>query len=90
MSVPEGVIFDLDQTLVDSSIAEAERKCRNWRGVYELIPKFKIYDGIFETIEFIKNQNIQICILTSSPSVYCEKCSTSSNCPMTKKFVIRY
>ena len=25
MSVPEGVIFDLDQTLVDSSIAEAER-----------------------------------------------------------------
>ena len=73
MSVPKGVIFDLDQTLVDSSIAEAERKSRNWKGVYKLIPQFKIYEGILETIESIKNQNIQICILTSSPSVYCEK-----------------
>ena len=41
MSVPIGVIFDLDQTLIDSSIAETERKRRNWKGVYELIPKFK-------------------------------------------------
>ncbi|MGC4020983.1 MAG: NIF family HAD-type phosphatase [Cyclobacteriaceae bacterium] len=68
-----GVIFDLDQTLIDSKIAEKERKNGNWKTVYSLIPKFKVYDGIKETIHFLKDREIQIAIVSTSPRSYCQK-----------------
>lgn len=68
-----GIIFDLDQTLIDSSIAENYRKSRNWKSVYSTIPEFSVYEGIMEAIDYIKEKQIPICIVTSSPSVYCTK-----------------
>ena len=41
--VKTGLIFDLDMTLVDSSIAETARKNRRWGDVYNLIPQFTLY-----------------------------------------------
>src|SRR6267154_2831994 len=72
-----GVIFDLDQTLIDSKIAENERKNRNWKVVYSLIPKFKVYKGINEVIQFLKEREIQISIVSTSPRLYCEKTLSS-------------
>ena len=34
-----GVIFDLDQTIIDSRIAYEERRAGNWKNVYDLIPQ---------------------------------------------------
>ena len=36
----KGIIFDLDQTLVDSNIAKSYRSARDWNIVYSLISKF--------------------------------------------------
>mgnify|MGYP001456981473 FL=1 len=41
----KGIIFDLDQTLVDSNIAKSYRSARNWNTVYSLIPKFVLYEA---------------------------------------------
>jgi len=68
-----GLIFDLDQTLIDSSISECFRKTRDWAKVYTLIPSFKIYPGIIEAIHEFKNIGFEICVVTSSPRPYCLK-----------------
>lgn len=68
-----GVIFDLDQTLIDSSIAEAYRKSRQWKSVYSLIPQFTQYNGVDEALLFLHENNIPVCIVTSSISDYCNK-----------------
>ena len=68
-----GLIFDLDLTLVDSSIAEKYRKTGDWRKVYQLIEKFTIYDGIYDLLTFAERLKVPIVIVTSSPSNYCQK-----------------
>ena len=65
----KGVIFDLDQTLVDSSIAEAYRG-KNWAKVNELIPQFVFYDGFKQVLDFIKLNDIKIAIVSTAVSNY--------------------
>jgi phosphoglycolate phosphatase len=71
--VKKAVIFDLDQTLVDSRISSNHRKSRDWQTVYSLIPKFKIYDGFFDVFKYFRENNIQVAIVTTSPAVYAQK-----------------
>ncbi|PWV55527.1 HAD family hydrolase [Chitinophaga sp. S165] len=74
-----GVIFDLDQTIVDSSIAEHLRRQGNWGSVYPLIPKFALYPGIHEAFAYLRQKQIPVAIVTSSPSIYCGKVTSHFN-----------
>lgn len=65
------LIFDLDQTLIDSSVAEAHRQRREWGTVYGLIPQMKTYDGITEVIDYVRGNGGKIAVVTSAPGVYC-------------------
>lgn len=67
-----GIIFDLDQTLVDSSLAEIYRG-KNWRLAFDQIPNFTYYPGLQDIFDFIAERNIQTCIVTNSISSYCAK-----------------
>lgn len=67
------IIFDLDQTLIDSSSAEMYRKARNWQVVYSMIPKFVMYTGIREVLDEITSRGIKVCIITTSPGAYARK-----------------
>jgi HAD superfamily hydrolase (TIGR01549 family) len=78
-----GIILDLDQTLVNSSIAAALRKGRKWSEVYDLIPKFEVYDGLQELFEFTDKNKIKVAIVTTSPSGYCKKVVTHFGFPIT-------
>ena len=71
-----GLIFDLDQTLVDSRPAEQYRTSRNWSMVYSKIPSFELYEGIRELLQKLSSKSIPISIVTSSPSTYCSKVLT--------------
>lgn len=66
-----GVIFDLDLTLIDSSIAEPLRRQRAWNNVYPLIAKFKVYPGIHELLAELRTWRVPCAIVTSSPRPYC-------------------
>lgn len=68
-----GVIFDLDQTIIDSRIAQAERTNRNWNSVYELIPSMRPYKDIVNLIHELLKQGIEVAVVTSSPRPYCER-----------------
>ena len=48
----KGIIFDLDQTLVDSNVAKPYRSAHNWSIVYSLIPKFILYTVIVSLLLF--------------------------------------
>ena len=67
------VIFDLDQTLVDTRIAEIDRDNRSWPNAYSKIPQMKVYDGIKDVLWFLDQNKITYSVLTSSPGIYCKK-----------------
>jgi HAD superfamily hydrolase (TIGR01549 family) len=74
--------FRLDQTIVDSSIAEKQRSIRQWNEVYSLIPRFQLYEGIKELISELVLNNFKIAIVTTSPGLYADK--------VLKQFQIEY
>lgn len=67
------LIFDLDLTLLDSSIAERARKERNWQEVYSLIPRFRLYEGLQPVFQIIRDKNIRTCIVSTAPRPYLER-----------------
>ena len=65
------IIFDLDQTLVDSQSLLELRRARRWQAVYNRIPELKPFDGIPELLADLCHAGVPMCIVTSSPSLYC-------------------
>lgn len=65
-----GVLIDLDLTLIDSQLAEPLRKARQWRQVYDVIPRFTAYDGVSELLPELIGRGIPVCVVTSSPQPY--------------------
>lgn len=68
-----GVIFDLDQTLVDSAAIEHLRKGRRWPEVYSLVPTLKVYEGVLDLLAWLRSHEIPVCIVTASPRPYYER-----------------
>lgn len=77
----KGVIFDLDMTLVDSSNLESSRKSRDWKRVYSLIPTCHLFDGIDIIFNYIREHNIKVCIVSTSPRPYVERMVRYFNIP---------
>lgn len=67
------LIFDLDNTLVDTSLALSARSRRAWQEAYSLIPRFSLYEGMDELCGFIRNSDFKTCIVSTSPKRYVEK-----------------
>ncbi|WP_084781218.1 HAD family hydrolase [Paenibacillus sp. D9] len=68
-----GIIFDLDQTLIESHTAEALRRARNWTVVYGMVPQLSPFEGIHELLTELDNSSVPYGIVTSSPSSYCSR-----------------
>ena len=66
----KNIIFDLDLTLVDTTICEPSRHERNWQQAYALIPKCTLYEGIDEVFAIIRKFGIKSCIVSTSPRPY--------------------
>ena len=73
------VIFDLDQTLVDSRLVTPLRQSRNRRAVYAMIGQVQPYAGISELIEELNQRNVPVCIVTSSLKYFCDRIITDQN-----------
>ena len=77
----KGIIFDLDQTLVDSNIAKSYRSARNWNTVYSLIRKFVLYEAYDKVFEFIRDNDLKVGIVSKAPSAYVKKVLNHFNIP---------
>lgn len=69
----KNIIFDLDLTLVDTSILESYRKKRDWYSAYSNIHKCHLYDGIEQVIDYIRLNDLCVCIVSTSPRPYVER-----------------
>lgn len=69
----KGIIFDLDQTLVDSRCALNDRRRGNWSRVYSLISHFVVYDGLRNLLTILSKSNVKILVVTSTPASYCKR-----------------
>lgn len=69
----KGVIFDLYQTLLDTSSLEKFRATRNWSKVYENIPNLICDPYIIEILSYLKINNILLGVVTNSPRPYFTK-----------------
>lgn len=77
-----GVIFDLDQTLVDSTVAEDARRQRNWQYVYSLIPQFVLYPGMNQVFQYLRAHEHKVAIVSTSPSTYVRRVVNYFNMPV--------
>jgi HAD superfamily hydrolase (TIGR01549 family) len=83
------VIFDLDNTLVNTDPAAKELQKGNWEAAQKLIPKYKLFVGIDELLSFLNKNNYKIAIVSTSPRHYCEQVlaqfNISCNCIVGKE-----
>jgi HAD superfamily hydrolase (TIGR01662 family) len=68
----KGIIFDLDQTLVDTRPVEQFRDERNWNKAIRNLPRTSVYPGIPEIIGKLISIDVKCGIVTSSPRKYAE------------------
>lgn len=76
------IIFDLDLTLVDTTILEQARHDRDWMLAYSMIPQCYIYDGLEDVFNLIRKHNINTCIVSTSPRLYVENIVKHFNLPI--------
>jgi HAD superfamily hydrolase (TIGR01549 family) len=63
------IIFDFDQTLVDTSSVEHLRAARNWKAVMAQASKLPVYDDITELLQELHESGQTIAIVTKSPDM---------------------
>jgi phosphoglycolate phosphatase/pyrophosphatase PpaX len=63
------LIFDFDQTLVDTSPVEALRAARRWKDVMARAPDLKVYDGVNELLGELHARRQKLAIVTKSPDM---------------------
>jgi HAD superfamily hydrolase (TIGR01509 family) len=67
------VLFDLDFTLIDSSLIAHLRQTHQHQTVYQMIPQIPVYEGIHELLQTLQAHNIPIAIVTSSRRTFCDR-----------------
>ena len=78
----KNIIFDLDLTLVDTTLAEPYRSKRDWNGAYSVLPQCTVYEGLDEIFDIIRKFGIKTCIVSTSPRTYVEKVVQQFNLPI--------
>ena len=74
------MLFDLDNTLINSEKARQLRTGRQWAKVYAQIPNFDPYDDLIDTLIDVNNKH-PIYIITSSPGSYAQRVCSAWNIP---------
>jgi HAD superfamily hydrolase (TIGR01662 family) len=67
----KGIVFDLDQTLVNSNCVAKYRDARNWVVVKQKLGEISAFEGIKDLIFDLHLNKIVTVVVTSSPSWYC-------------------
>lgn len=78
----KSIIFDLDLTLIDSTIAENARKRREWQVVYSLIPRFSLYPGMKSVFEYVRSNGIKVTIVSTAHTAYVQRVVSFFNIPV--------
>ena len=67
-----GVVFDLDNTLVDSECLSADRTARNWRRCRQRLVETRVFHSVYDVLGHLARHGVPIAVVTNSPSNYAE------------------
>jgi len=67
------VLFDLDNTLVDSTHLKSLRNARTWREVYRRIESIELFDGVLNMWKALQQHGVHLGVVTHSPRPYAER-----------------
>ena len=67
------VLFDLDNTVVDSLHLKPLRDQRRWEDVYSKIETVKLFEGIIELWAALRSLKVHLGVVTHSPGKYARK-----------------
>lgn len=76
------IIFDFDQTMVDTSSLEHLRRTRNWSAVHQGMRALEPYEGITNLLESLVAAGQKIAIVTTSPRAVPQRYSDSRKWPV--------
>lgn len=68
----KAAIFDLDETLVDSSLLRHFRDTQDWDSVRRHLPSIRAFDGAVDFLRNLKAKNCKVGLVTSSPKWYAQ------------------
>ena len=69
----KGIIFDLDETIVNSTSLKDYRDSRDWKSCYSNTHLTTIYEGLDNLQTYIRQQNLKVGIVTMSPKSYAKR-----------------
>lgn len=72
----KGVVFDLDDTLVDTALLRALREARRWKEAVARLHETRLFDGIDELMRELGVRELPWAIVTTSVSYYANKVIT--------------
>lgn len=84
----KSIIFDLDLTLIDTTVLEPLRHSKQWQEAYRRIPETTMYDGVSQVLDIIRKHNIPCAIVSTSPRPYVEKIVEYYNLPI--QYIVSY
>lgn len=67
------VIFDLDQTLVNTQIFDKQIINGELRNISSKIPFMRVFDEVYEVLSYLKDNQIKISVITDMYGVYAKK-----------------
>lgn len=68
----EGIIFDLDDTLVDTECLRVYRDRRAWREAIRCVDETSAFPGVADLLSALRMRGVPWAIVTSSVSAYAE------------------
>ena len=76
------IIFDLDQTLVDTSSVEDLRRAQQWRPVMAKLDRLPVYAGVSRLLERLHGAGHALAIVTKSPDMIARKLAQMHGWPV--------
>lgn len=67
------IIFDLDNTLIDTNALEPLRASKNWREIPKLLSHCSVHKDVLGLLNTARSAGIKIAIFTDAPSNYVQK-----------------
>ena len=67
------LIFDLDDTLIDTSPIANLRDQRQWRDIDASLNLCKPYEQVVDILNTARAAGLKVCVVTNSPASYAKK-----------------
>lgn len=64
------VVFDLDDTLVDTTAVRPFRERRQWKKAVEAVSQTRVFDGVMDLLRLLGRHEIPWAVVTTSVSYY--------------------